>query len=726
MDCLTRYYPIHDKQHGFRKGRSTESAISNTVNYIEKQLLQKKTYVGVFLDISSAYDSIHIDHIRESLYKFGGDTDLVEWYYHYLSHRILKLELHGDMINLHNAVGFPQGGVASAKFWLLAFDPAINIINTHFVEGNGYADDCCIVFGGRKPKIIIRRLQRVVDKLIEWGNTCGLKFNPEKTVVVNFSRKIKPQLIPHLRISGEYIPFSKTAVYLGITLDSKLFWRQHIQDRITRGKKYLMKMNNISKAIWGPKPKLSRWVYRCVVRPMIVYSSVIWTHAVDSPGILKKLRSLNRLGISTYTMFPRSTPTRSVELLTDTFPLHLWLEKEAICAFIRLNKLMPLDWIGRNNNKRHNTSHRRYWAERIEEYGLSELLLELDICYEVMTDKKFQVHTESFAQPTVIFEDRELEPLWKIYTDGSKLNDKVGAAYVIYKGEMEFEVAKFRLPNSATVFQAELYAIYHGAMALKEYVLEENNKVAFFSDSMASLQALNATEIVNSIVRRTILQLNNLYDIGYEVHLYWVKAHIGILGNERADVLAKQSTEMETITYTPLPRSQVRLKVLEAVRKKWKTQWEEYDEARHSKIFIHESDKKRGREICSLNRIDLRHIIMAITNHNNLKYHQNLHDDTINPTCHFCRLFDETFDHFFTCNFFREARDNLRIVWPFSVENPWKVEQIMAFIKDTPIGKIIDHRQLVPIRTSEERLPEEDVEMESNSDTSSVNLGEEL
>ena len=36
MDKALIQYPIHHKQHGFISGRGTESAISNTVNYIEK------------------------------------------------------------------------------------------------------------------------------------------------------------------------------------------------------------------------------------------------------------------------------------------------------------------------------------------------------------------------------------------------------------------------------------------------------------------------------------------------------------------------------------------------------------------------------------------------------------------------------------------------------------------------------------------------------------------
>ena len=37
---------------------------------------------------------------------------------------------------------FPKSGVCSAKFWIIAFNDAIDIINTHGAVGNGFADDC--------------------------------------------------------------------------------------------------------------------------------------------------------------------------------------------------------------------------------------------------------------------------------------------------------------------------------------------------------------------------------------------------------------------------------------------------------------------------------------------------------------------------------------------------------------------------------------------------------
>jgi hypothetical protein len=56
--------------------------------------------------------------------------------------------------------------VASAKFWLIAFNPAVEIINSHGVYGNALADDCGAVLGGTHLPTIIKHLQRMLWDLI--------------------------------------------------------------------------------------------------------------------------------------------------------------------------------------------------------------------------------------------------------------------------------------------------------------------------------------------------------------------------------------------------------------------------------------------------------------------------------------------------------------------------------------------------------------------------------
>ena len=52
--------------------------------------------------------------------------------------------------------GFPQGGVTSAKFWIIAFDKAICFINKHSTLGQGYANDCAALMVGREISMTIK------------------------------------------------------------------------------------------------------------------------------------------------------------------------------------------------------------------------------------------------------------------------------------------------------------------------------------------------------------------------------------------------------------------------------------------------------------------------------------------------------------------------------------------------------------------------------------------
>ena len=70
-DTALEENPLHIKQHGFQKGKSTETAISNTIHRIEKHILNGEHCMGVFLDIQAAFDSIKPEHIKNALLKHG-------------------------------------------------------------------------------------------------------------------------------------------------------------------------------------------------------------------------------------------------------------------------------------------------------------------------------------------------------------------------------------------------------------------------------------------------------------------------------------------------------------------------------------------------------------------------------------------------------------------------------------------------------------------------------
>ena len=171
-------------------------------------------------------------------------------------------------IPLANGMGFPQGGVCSAGFWSLAFDEAVRLINTGDTLGVAFADDCAVLSGGTDPALLISRVQRTVDHLVEWGSECGLTFNPAKTQVVFFTRTctIPPRAIT---VAGHPIPYRTTAQYLGLTLDRRLWWHDHVHHKTSKAKRLLNALLLATRGNWGPRPDVTKWIYTAIVRPSV-------------------------------------------------------------------------------------------------------------------------------------------------------------------------------------------------------------------------------------------------------------------------------------------------------------------------------------------------------------------------------------------------------------------------------------------------------------------------
>ena len=362
-------------------------------------------------------------------------------------------------LNFQQVWASHRGGVCSAKFWLIAFDFAIKIINTYNIEGNGYADDCSALYGGKNLELAISKLQKMLDSLTAWGRRCGLHFNPQKSVAVVFTRSRKTPLT-NLKIDGKDIPYKQEVKYLGVTMDSKLYWNKHISERIAKAKKVLHAVAAITRKNWGPKPRLMRWAYLSMVRPIISYASLVWAHR--APFLANKLRSINRMAMNTFGVFPRSTPTIALETMLDVLPLHLFCKKEALASRIRLDDVLQFGWNGTAKRKTHAVSHMLAWQRELQSIRLEPTAS--DGCNVLHWGNQFRLNKDSFSGRK---KHRQLSQ-YNIFSDGSKRAGQVGSGFVITKHKQTIQEGKYRLPDCATVFQAEIAAVQKAVQELQK------------------------------------------------------------------------------------------------------------------------------------------------------------------------------------------------------------------------------------------------------------------
>ena len=386
-------FPIHDRQHGFRCDRSTETAISEVTNEIEKHIYKRKRTLGVFLDIRSAFDSISPKHIRRCLLNHRAPETLVEWYYNFISERNIKIELQGSTTEAGVGVGFPQGGVASARFWLIAFNMAVKIINKFGCKGTAFADDCAVLMSGSDPNTLVKNMQKALTEVESWGRKCGLIFNPSKIVAIMFGRR-KVWDFKRIKMGGIEIPFLSETKYLGVTLDSKLNWKTHIKNKVEAAKKLIYLVNQAVRGNWGPSPDLSRWALTGIVRPALTYSCLSWANAVRSKGIRKKLDRIDRLGLLAVTQCAPSTPTQALRIIYDVPPCRLLIDKLAVDTVLRYREGMRIDWDGLSRTKKQQKSHLKYLWDIVEGIGVADV--RIDAVRVVSPQRKYRIVTDSF------------------------------------------------------------------------------------------------------------------------------------------------------------------------------------------------------------------------------------------------------------------------------------------------------------------------------------------
>ncbi|GFG36777.1 hypothetical protein Cfor_01984 [Coptotermes formosanus] len=85
-ECL-EYGVLSDTQHGFRKGKCLEVAVQEFIEKIQKTLDDGVHSVGIFIDLTKAYDTINRNILLQKLSSCGirGITNL--WFKSYLSNR---------------------------------------------------------------------------------------------------------------------------------------------------------------------------------------------------------------------------------------------------------------------------------------------------------------------------------------------------------------------------------------------------------------------------------------------------------------------------------------------------------------------------------------------------------------------------------------------------------------------------------------------------------------
>jgi ribonuclease HI len=556
---LAKNGKISSNQFGFQKQKSTIDAVSSVVQTVGSEC--SVGYVALAShDIKGAFDHVSHLYIITQLLQMGLPKNLVMGILAFLSNRIAVL---GDK-EIKIERGCPQGSCLGPTLWNVAVQPLLERIESNYPDINlvAYADDLLFIITARRKMDLISNSQLISEECSSWAESAKLEFSLDKSNLLFIrSRGCKKlKTLPKLQFQGNDLIWVDQFKYLGIIIDDKFLWTPHIKYIHNKYKNICYRVFMAVKKKWGIQPNILSILFEKIITPAILYGSEIWGHKAKLKINKQRLHSLARPFLLRLTRAYKTTSHEFLHVLGNLCPLYL----TALTNFRKFQKISQFQYENR-------------------------------------------VHWTKFSHPSVRLPsvktwptERNTSDGYIVFTDGSKDDDgHVGCGFAIWNKVVREDpiVTKgFKLPNSSTVFQSEIYAIHQGASTAFELIKNQNPapSVSIVSDSRAALLAVvNKRNFSKSVfgAYNSLLKIENVT----KLELYWTKSHANNLGNETADKIAKFSGSDGSLVISNIktPIVQIKKELKEERNKLWQEDWCKYLRQKRKIPFITSVDSNR-------------------------------------------------------------------------------------------------------------------------------------
>ena len=332
------------RQSGFQPQRSASDTVYELVEAIREGMVgpsrrKRRRVLAVSVDVEKAFDSVRWPDLIRIVAGLGCPRNLFRLLCDYLRDREVGIELKSGVFSRRQKQGCAQGTPSGPFLWNVFYNDLLSLEFEEGVQLFGYADDLLILVSDREslPLSHLRaKTERALNLINDWAVQRSITFNALKSCAVLFTKtRNRVVFSPGPRLAGVEIKVEESFKYLGVVIDWRLNFTEHIDSVCGKAKEAINKLAAVCNKRWGICPGAMLTIYNACIEPMLSYALAVWVDRARIDRNRKKFEAVQRYALIRVARSYSSASSRSLCALLKVTPIGIRLDQLALHERLR-------------------------------------------------------------------------------------------------------------------------------------------------------------------------------------------------------------------------------------------------------------------------------------------------------------------------------------------------------------------------------------------------------
>ena len=271
--------------------------------------------MAVLFDWSDAYGNVVHNKLLQILINLDFPFSIISFMKSFLTDRCFYVQVNqsrGEQCPITR--GLPQGAILSP----LLFNLYVSEFQVSYASFGLYADDLITWRSRRDIGLLLSLIQQDISLVQRFSLAFGFPISISKTKAFVFTNGTTDPPNP-LTILSREIPYCNSVKLLGLLMDSKMLWHEHINSLKSLIIQRLCILKRLAGSMWGCHPKIILDFYKLYIRSNIEYGIQIFS--ARPPSSIKILEYLQNSAIRIALGFHKHTPLSKSKILSELVSL---------------------------------------------------------------------------------------------------------------------------------------------------------------------------------------------------------------------------------------------------------------------------------------------------------------------------------------------------------------------------------------------------------------------